>query len=127
MPPRRRPTGSSERPERAAPPDDRSPLDCVSEHRAGAVLAVVVAPKAGTTAFDRLVPGAVRVRVAAPPVEGAANDALIRFLAEAVDLPRSKVRIVAGTSGRRKRLLFASLAPADLRRRIEALVPPAAS
>ena len=84
-------------------------------------------PKAGTTAFDRLVPGAVRVRVAAPPVEGAANDALIRFLAEAVDLPRSKVRIVAGTSGRRKRLLFANLAPAELRRRIAALVPPSAS
>ena len=126
MPDRPRTRASPKRHGGAAPANDRSPLDAVSEHRNGAVLAVVVAPKSGTTAFDRRVPGAVRVRVAAPPVEGAANDALIRFLAEVIEQPRSKVRIVAGTTARRKRILFAGLPPAELRRRIAVLLPVAA-
>jgi hypothetical protein len=45
---------------------------------------------------------AVKVRLAAPPVEGAANDALIRFVAERLGVPRSAVRIAAGATSRRK-------------------------
>lgn len=92
--------------------------DPVSLHPSGAVLAVVVAPRAGKTGFERLEPESVRVRVAAPPVQGAANDALIAFLAGALDVPRSRVRIVSGTSGRRKRVLIAGLDPPELRRRL---------
>ena len=44
------------------------------------------------------------VRVAAPPVEGAANDALIAFLASALHVPRRAVHIVGGDHGRRKRV-----------------------
>jgi uncharacterized protein YggU (UPF0235/DUF167 family) len=42
------------------------------------------------------------VRVAAPPVDGAANLALLRVLADALDAPPSAFRIVSGASGRRK-------------------------
>lgn len=45
---------------------------------------------------------AIRVRVAAPPVGGAANEALIRFLAERLGVPRSAVTIVRGATARRK-------------------------
>ena len=44
----------------------------------------------------------LRVRVAAPPVDNAANQALVRLLADALGLPRRDVRIVAGASGRTK-------------------------
>jgi uncharacterized protein YggU (UPF0235/DUF167 family) len=42
------------------------------------------------------------VRVAAPPVDGAANAALVRVLADALHVPPSAIRIVAGAAGRRK-------------------------
>jgi len=46
--------------------------------------------------------GALRVRVTAPAVEGAANQALVRFLAEELGLARRSVRLVAGAAGRQK-------------------------
>lgn len=45
---------------------------------------------------------ALRVRLTAPPVDGAANEALVRFLAERLGVTRSAVRLVAGASGRSK-------------------------
>jgi len=45
---------------------------------------------------------AVKVRLAAPPVDGAANEELIRFVAERLGVPRSTVRIAAGAASRRK-------------------------
>ena len=44
------------------------------------------------------------VRLAAPPVEGAANDALIEFLADRLHVARRAVRIVSGERGRQKRV-----------------------
>jgi hypothetical protein len=45
---------------------------------------------------------AIRVRLAAPPVDGAANDELRRFLAERLGVARGSIAIVRGTTGRRK-------------------------
>ncbi len=44
----------------------------------------------------------LRVRVTAPPVDSAANEALVRFLAEVLDLPRSRVELVRGQTSRHK-------------------------
>ena len=49
------------------------------------------------------------VRLAAPPVEGAANDALVAFLAHQLDLPRRNVRIVSGDRSRDKRIAISGL------------------
>ena len=46
--------------------------------------------------------GALRIRIAAPPVEGAANEALVAFLAGRLGVPRSAVTLRRGTTGRRK-------------------------
>jgi uncharacterized protein (TIGR00251 family) len=46
--------------------------------------------------------GSVKVRLAAPPVDGAANAALIEFVAERLRIAKSRVRIVSGQSSRRK-------------------------
>jgi uncharacterized protein YggU (UPF0235/DUF167 family) len=49
--------------------------------------------------------GVLRARVAAPPVEGAANHALIRLIASELGVARSAVRLVAGAAGRQKLLV----------------------
>ena len=46
----------------------------------------------------------VKIRLAAPPVDGAANDELMRFLAEAFGVPKRNVEIVSGATARRKRV-----------------------
>jgi uncharacterized protein len=47
----------------------------------------------------------LKIRVAAPPVDGAANDELIRFLARSLSIPSTSLQIYSGASGRHKRVL----------------------
>ena len=61
-----------------------------------------IAPRAKATEIAGLHGDAVRVRVAAPPADGAANTELLRFLAERLGVPKARVRIVSGALGRRK-------------------------
>lgn len=61
-----------------------------------------IVPRAKTTAVAGLHGDAVRIRVAAPPADGAANAELVRFLAERLGVPRGRIRIVSGAQGRRK-------------------------
>ena len=70
----------------------------------GVELDIRVIPRAKRTMLDGERDGAVLVRLAAPPVEGAANDALIRYFADTLRLPRHAVRILSGQRGRRKRV-----------------------
>ena len=77
----------------------------VQDTKAGAVLSVRVQPKASTTECVGIHGDALKIRVAAPPVAGAANDELIRFLARRLSMPATSVRIHSGASGRHKRIL----------------------
>lgn len=61
-----------------------------------------VTPRAGRAAVGGLREGELLVRVTAPPVEGAANEAVIAALAEALGIPRREVRLEAGARGRSK-------------------------
>ena len=63
---------------------------------------VRVQPRASRTEVAGEHDGALKVRVAAPPVDGAANDELVRFIARRVGVARSCVRIVSGEAGRSK-------------------------
>ena len=58
------------------------------------------------------------VRVTAPPVDGEANDAVIRALAAALDLPRSAVQIVGGASGRNKTVEVLGMQTTEIGRRL---------
>ena len=71
---------------------------------AGVEFDVRVIPRARKTAIAGLRDDAVVVRLAAPPVEGAANDALVAFVAEWLAVPRRAVHILSGERSRRKRL-----------------------
>jgi uncharacterized protein (TIGR00251 family) len=69
----------------------------------GVALAVRVTPRARRNEVSAILEdGTVKIRLTAPPVEGKANAALVRFLADILEIPESKVEIVAGQSGRDK-------------------------
>lgn len=72
------------------------------ETAAGVSFAVRVQPRAGRTAIVGVMGDAVKVAVAAPPVEGKANEALVRFFAELLGVGRAAVEILSGESGRNK-------------------------
>lgn len=80
-------------------PDD---WPCLAPHGAGSLLQVVVTPNAPRTRADGLHDGCLRVRLAAPPVDGKANAALQAWLAAELGLPRRAVRLLRGDTARRK-------------------------
>lgn len=63
---------------------------------------MLATPRASRTEIDGLHDGAIRIRLAAPPVDGAANAALCRFLADRLGVPAAAVSVTRGHSGRRK-------------------------
>lgn len=85
------------------------------------VLAVRLTPRGGRDAVDGWALDAdgrpyLKVRVASPPVDGAANAALTAFLAKTLKLPRSAVRLTAGETARVKRLELDGVGPDELER-----------
>jgi uncharacterized protein (TIGR00251 family) len=78
---------------------------------------VRVVPRASRVAVD-VVDDGLRVRLTAPPVDGAANTALIALLAERLRLPRQAITLVRGATARHKLLAIAGIAPDDFWRRL---------
>jgi uncharacterized protein (TIGR00251 family) len=85
---------------------------------AGVRLELRVMPRAPRTAIDGVRDGRLVVRVTAPPVDDAANDAVIEALSRALDVPRRAVRIVGGATARNKTIEIAGLTEAQLRARL---------
>jgi uncharacterized protein (TIGR00251 family) len=77
----------------------------------GVRLELLVQPRASRSEIAGLVGDRIKIRLAAPPVEGQANDALIRLLADLFDLARSQVIIRSGESGRRKSVVIRGITP----------------
>ncbi|MBK9163173.1 MAG: DUF167 domain-containing protein [Acidobacteria bacterium] len=74
----------------------------VTESDGVVTFSVKVVPRASRTEFAGEMGGAVRVRVSSPPVDGAANDELIRLIAKRLLVARSAVEIVTGAASRTK-------------------------
>jgi uncharacterized protein len=87
-----------------------------------AVLAVHASPGAGRSAAVGRHGNALKVRVAAPPVAGRANDAIAELLAAELGVPAADVSLVSGATSRQKRYRIAGADLDDLRRRLERLV-----
>ncbi len=88
------------------------------------VLEVRVIPRARTNALTRDAAGALRARITAPPVEGAANRALIDLLARSLGLRRADLEVVHGVRGRDKRVAVHGCSEAELRLRVQRLPVP---
>lgn len=81
---------------------------------AGATFQVKVHPRARKSAITGVVGGALKLALTAPPVEGRANEACVKFLADLLKVPRSSVTIAAGEASRVKVIRVAGVSAAQL-------------
>ena len=80
----------------------RKSLSKSKEAAAAATLSIRIQPRASKNELVRKEDGGLKIRLTAPPVDGAANEALIRFLADTLSVPKSSVEIVSGHTSRDK-------------------------
>lgn len=88
-------------------------------------LVVRIQPGARRTGFVGWFGELPKLAVAAPPVDGSANDAAVAALAQAFDVRPRQVRLVGGAASRTKRFEIEGIGDAELRTRLERLVPAA--
>jgi uncharacterized protein (TIGR00251 family) len=86
-----------------------------------AVVSVRIQPRASRNGMTITEDGALKIRLTAPPVDGAANEALIKFLAEALSISRSRVEIVAGQTSRQKVVRIAGISIENVQRLLNAV------
>lgn len=96
---------------------DLAELDLVAGAE-GVTLRVRVQPRGRRTELLGVQAGALKLRVAAPPVDGKANAAVADFLADLLGLGRAAVRIVSGATSRDKVVAVSGLAPAEVLERL---------
>lgn len=82
------------------------------------LIRVRVIPRARRTEITGRRGDAILVRLAAPPVDGAANGALIAFLAERLNLPQRQIVIARGATARDKAVAIDGLSPGEIARRL---------
>lgn len=85
----------------------------VRDEAGAVVIEVLVQPRASRTRAVGEHDGRVKIQLAAPPVDGEANAALVEFLADALGVRRSDVTIVRGDTGRRKTVRVAGVTAAQ--------------
>jgi uncharacterized protein (TIGR00251 family) len=91
----------------------------------GAALTIRVTPRARRTEFSGILEdGTVRIRVSAPPVEGKANKALIKFLSKVLKVRKNKIEIVAGEKGLDKIVSILDMTAEQVQERILEYFPP---
>ena len=91
----------------------------IRSHSEGTILEVTVLPRSSKTALRGEYDQRLKIALAAPPVEGAANDELVRFLAELLNCGKSAMEIIKGQQGKKKSVLLRGLDPADLAKRLQ--------
>jgi uncharacterized protein (TIGR00251 family) len=83
-----------------------------------AVFVVRVTPRSGRDEIVGWQGDELRVRLRAPPVEGRANEGLVRLIAKRLDMAPSSVELVSGGTARVKRLRVEGLSEAEVRQRL---------
>jgi uncharacterized protein len=93
-------------------------MSTFKESASGVTFAIKVVPRASKNQIVRLEGDAIKIRLNAPPVDGKANDALIEFLADLLQVRRAQIEIVTGHTARHKvvRVLGANI------RRVEEMI-----
>jgi uncharacterized protein (TIGR00251 family) len=97
--------------------------DFVCSAKGGVYVKLRVSPGAKSTAVKGLYgEGAIKLSVAAPPVEGKANAEVERYLAQLFGLPRSEVTVAKGASNRDKLVFVSGLGPDEIRTPLSTLL-----
>jgi hypothetical protein len=87
-----------------------------------ASLTVRVIARAGTTKFGGIRDGCLLVRLAAAPVDGAANASLVSFLSKSLGIPLRTIAIAAGEHNRHKRVVLGGMSGGEAKRRLAKLL-----
>jgi len=85
----------------------------------GTLLFLKVQPRASKNEIGEVVGQELKLKVTAPPVDSAANRAVIEFLAEKLGVSKSSLALVRGETSRHKTILIRNLAPAEIARLLE--------
>lgn len=94
-------------------------MDVLRAHGDDTVVPLLIQPRASKSRVVGVHDGRLKVAVAAPPVDGAANKALVRWLAKALGVGRGSVTVEAGATGRRKLVRVHGMEPAQVAARLE--------
>jgi uncharacterized protein len=89
-------------------------MEAITATATGTLLRLRVQPRARIDRLEGLRDGSVRLRLTAPPVDGAANAACIAFLAETLGISRAQLQLQAGVKSRDKLVHITGLTPAQV-------------
>jgi len=84
----------------------------------GVLLSVKLQPRASANEIGDALGNELRIKVTAPPVDAAANEALVKLLAQQLDCPRNRVELVRGHTSRHKIVKLYGLSPDDVVKRL---------
>ncbi len=90
----------------------------LSEQPEGVLLRIKLQPRASRCEIGTVIDGKLKVKVMAPPVDHAANEALIEFLAGVLERPLGSVRLIRGSKARHKVVQITGLKAAEIERRL---------
>lgn len=90
----------------------------LKEHEDGVIVEVVLQPRASRNEVAGIQGGRVKIKVTSPPVEGMANKKLCEFLADLMGIGRQRVQVIAGQTGRIKRVKISDVSLEEVRRKM---------
>lgn len=91
----------------------------LKEHAEGTLLFVKAQPRASRNEIGEAVGAELKIKVTAPPVDSAANGAIVEFLAEKLDCSKSAVVLIRGETSRHKTILLRGFKPETVERVLE--------
>ncbi len=93
----------------------------IRETKNGLSFDIHVNPHASRADISGISEGVLKLKVTAPPVDGAANEACIGLLSKKLNLRKSQIKISTGARGRKKTILVSEISKADLEQRVHQL------
>jgi len=99
-----------------------TPPSYIRAAKDGLILQVIVVPRARASKLLGLYDGVPKISLAAPPIEGRANDELVSFLTEVFGLPARNIELLRGDSSRRKSVLLRGISIEKATQVLESLV-----
>lgn len=96
-------------------PPDAAVMAALGEHPEGTSITLHVQPRSSRTEVAAIDRERVKLRVAAPPVDGAANKEIVNWLGKQLGVSKSSIRILQGEHGRQKVILIPGLTPAEVK------------
>ncbi len=93
-------------------------MSIITANDDGTIVQIKLSPRASDNKIVGIMDDAVKIRLQAPPVDGKANKALIKFIAKLLKVPASGVQIISGDTNRNKRIFIRNISPEAVRQKL---------